>query len=169
MGVSGVKAWAWAPTFSLLQHHPDFTRLKLTGCHPRPLTEPGGGWGASVSPPEQTGATALCSGCLGSSGSEGSAQLSSAGGLRAVPGPGEGQRVVGIAAQHLGLRKSFDLPQTYSSFCFVKESPLMISQCLYTRCVCALSVGAVCTYMITTQSPTCKSLWESRALDLPLF
>ena len=36
MGVSGVKARA--PTFSLLQHHPDFTRLKLTGCHPRPLT-----------------------------------------------------------------------------------------------------------------------------------
>lgn len=42
VGVSGVKAWA--PTFSLLQHHPNFTRLKLTGCHPRPLTEPGGSW-----------------------------------------------------------------------------------------------------------------------------
>lgn len=86
-----------------------------------------------------------------------------------MPGPGEGQRVVGIAAQHPGLRKSSDLPQTYSSFCFVKESPLMISQCLYTHCVCVLPVGAVCTYMITGQSPTCKSLWESHALDILLF
>lgn len=106
-------------------------------------------------------------GCLGSSGSEGSAQLSRWPECSARPRERASARQGLLPSTQASARilTSGDVLQ----FLFRQGVSLILSQCLYTRCVYALSVGTVCTYVITGQSPTCKALWESRALDIPLF